>query len=191
MGGWHDSELTELGRRQAAAVAARIAALVEGADDVEIHSSDLRRAVQTAGAIAARLGREVTYWPELREISYGAAEGQPQSWLAERLRPPPPGNGRLDHAIGVAGAETRRAFLTRIHRAMDQIVDRPCRAQVIVTHGFALTGVVSAWIGLPVEAAGRVHFRSESGAITHLHEDDLYHNRSLERLSDTTHLAEI
>ena len=52
----------------------------------------------------------------------------------------------------------------------------------------ALTFVVSAWIRMPLEAAGYVAFRSTSGGITVLHEDDFFHNRAVVSLNDTSHL---
>ncbi len=42
----------------------------------------------------------------------------------------------------------------------------------------------------PVEAAGYVWFRSTSGRITLLREDDVAHYRTVASLNDTSHLAE-
>jgi probable phosphoglycerate mutase len=102
--------------------------------------------------------------------------------------PPRTGN-RLDHRFGIPGAETRRELASRIYRAVDRIVASPATHQVIVTHGFALTFVVAAWIGMPLEAAGSVAVLAASGSITYLQEDDLFGNRAIVRLIDTTHLA--
>ena len=41
---------------------------------------------------------------------------------------------------------------------------------------------------MPIEAAGYVAFRSTSGGITVLREDDYFHNRAVESLNDTSHL---
>lgn len=142
VGGWHDSELTALGHRQAIAIAERLAELV-GAAPVEIYASDLKRAVQTAQPIAARLGVEATLMHGLREKSFGVAGGQPNAWLDQRFVPPPREGDRLDHHDGVAGAETRRQLFGRLFAAMDQILASTCETQVIVTHGFALTGVIA------------------------------------------------
>ena len=100
VGGWHDSELTERGHAQAAAVAARLRELVPLDADVEVFSSDLRRTVQTAVPIAELFGVTPTLMPDLREKSYGLAGGRPQVWLDERFVPPPavvtPGSRRGD-----------------------------------------------------------------------------------------------
>ena len=89
---------------------------------------------------------------------------------------------------GVEGAETRRQFATRVHAAVEQVLASPCAHQVVVTHGFALTFVVTAWIGMPLESADRVNFRATSGGITVLEQDDFFANRSVVRLDDTAHL---
>ncbi len=189
VGGWYDSALTELGRHQAARIGQRIHELIPHDAAAEISSSDLQRASVTAEAIARRIGTSIQVTPDLREISYGAAEGKPQTWLTERFVHPPSIGNRMDHEFGILGAETRRQFATRIYRAMDRIVASSCPYQVVVTHGFALTFVVAAWVGMPLETAGSITVTATSGGITHLREDDVFHNRGIVSLNDTSHLA--
>ena len=191
VGGWFDSPLTELGRRQAETIAQRIREFVPEGAAVEVHSSDLKRAHGTADAISAALGVPVRTTPDLREMSQGEAEGQPQAWLLERYVYPTPDEDRMDHTPGFHGAESRRQVATRIYRAVEKILVGDCEHQVIVTHGFALTFVVAAWIRMPFDAVGYLTVRSTSGGITHLAEDDVWRNRVIERLNDTSHLAEV
>tara|TARA_B100000949_G_scaffold232500_1_gene246925 strand:- start:1371 stop:2036 length:666 start_codon:yes stop_codon:yes gene_type:complete len=186
VGGWYDTGLTPGGETDAERTADRLAALV-GMEIVEVFSSDLKRAAQTADFIASRFGRPVERMRDLREISYGSAEGMPQEWLDARQIPAPDDN-RLDHRGGIADGETRREFAQRIYRATNVIVNRPCQTQIIVTHGFALTFVIAAWIGMPIEAAGLVSFPARSGSITHLKQDDFRRNRAVLSLADTSHL---
>jgi len=187
----YDSALTDFGRRQADSVAVRIAELVDDRRPVEVYSSDLLRAAQTAEPIGARLGAPVTLWSDLRERSYGVAGGKPNAWLDGRVLFAGKDGDRLDHRDGIEGAETKREFLTRIYRAMGQIVESPCATQVVVTHGFALTFVVAAWIRMPLESAGWVNFRSNAGGITHLREDDELFNRYVMSLNDRAHLTAV
>lgn len=189
VGGWYDSELTEIGRSQAERIAARLRVDIPHDAPLELHTSDLQRCARTADVISHQLRAPVQANPELREISYGEAEGKPQAWLDARFLYPPRVGNRLDHRFGLLGAETRREFATRIYRATEQIVASPARRQVIVTHGFALTFVVAAWIGMPLEAAGSIAVLATSGSITHLQEDDVFCNRAIVRLNDTAHLA--
>jgi probable phosphoglycerate mutase len=65
--GWLDTELTELGRAQAKAIAGALA----GREFDAIYSSDLGRAMRTAEIIAAVLGMEVVPSSGLRERNLG------------------------------------------------------------------------------------------------------------------------
>lgn len=184
------SELTSTGRAQAERIATELGSRIPTDAGVDLFSSDLRRAAQTASVIAAALGIEAVLLAGLREKSYGVAEGRPQAWLDERFVPPPPVGDRMDHREGIDGAETRGEFGRRIYDVVDTIVSRPSQHQIIVTHGFALTFVVACWIGMPLESTGSISVRASPGGITELHEDDRFHNRQIVRLDDTTHLSE-
>jgi broad specificity phosphatase PhoE len=83
VGGWYDTELTESGQADASSIAERLFTLI-GHSKVEIFSSDLKRASQTADLIGSRFGRPVAHTRALREIGYGVAEGKPQEWLDAR-----------------------------------------------------------------------------------------------------------
>lgn len=52
VGGWYDSELTPLGRQHAERIGQRLRELVPADEATELYASDLRRAYQTAEAIA-------------------------------------------------------------------------------------------------------------------------------------------
>jgi probable phosphoglycerate mutase len=94
----------------------------------------------------------------------------------------------MDHDEGVAGAETKREWVRRVYRAMDQIMSRPVSTTIIVTHGGSATPVIAAWLRIPSDALAYASFRVEAGSITHLREDDYFHYRTLVELNDTTHL---
>ncbi|HEY1561037.1 MAG TPA: histidine phosphatase family protein [Caulobacteraceae bacterium] len=188
VGGWHDMALTDLGRRQATALAERLAVLV-GDAPVEVWSSDLKRAAETAAAIAARLGLEVQIDRDLREKSLGVAEGRPGAWLEGRVSSARNNIERLDHQDGIEGAESRRAVLTRTERVMEKILKSPCETQIAVTHGFAVTFLIAAWFALPAEACGWIGFRPGPGGITHLQQDDRFFDRALLVFNDRAHLG--
>ncbi|UQX03574.1 histidine phosphatase family protein [Streptomyces sp. RerS4] len=188
VGGWHDSALTPEGLREAAAIARALRSEIPEGADVELISSDLKRTRRTAEEIGALFGVEPVLDRRLREKSYGEAEGRPQEWLDRRFVPPPATGDRMGHDEGIEGAETRGAFAERVYAAMDEILRRPYEYQIIVAHGFTLTFIVAAWIGMPLASLGHVNLRAPSGSITHLREDDFFHNRQLARLGDTRHL---
>ncbi|MEJ7831814.1 MAG: histidine phosphatase family protein [Nocardioides sp.] len=189
VGGWYDSQLTEAGARAAESIGAALRARIPRGCDVELFSSDLQRTRQTARAIGDRLDVDVTAEPGLREKSYGEAEGRPQAWLDERFVPPPPDGDRMHHDEGIAGSETRWSLATRVYAAVYKILESSCEHQVIVTHGFAATFVLAAWIKMPIEAADYVNFPVSSGSITRLREDDFFHGRQIVALGDVSHLS--
>lgn len=88
VGGWYDTELTPKGKADAQATAEKLVALIGNAS-VEIFSSDLLRASQTAAIIAEHLKSPFETTDGLREISYGSAGGLPQEWLDARQIPAP------------------------------------------------------------------------------------------------------
>ena len=188
VGGWHDSQLTPAGARAAAAAGQALRARIPADAAAEVFSSDLRRAAQTATAVARALNVEPAYDRRLREKSYGEAEGRPQEWLDQRFIPSPAAGERMEHDEGIAGAETKASLARRIYAAMDDILTSGCAHQVIVTHGMAATFVLACWIRMPLESAGYVSFRAAPGSITVLYEDDYFHNRQVVSLGDTRHL---
>lgn len=186
VGGWFDTGLTAQGQEDARAVAERLFTFI-GDDEIEIFSSDLKRASQTADCIGSRFGRPVTQTKALREISYGVAEGKPQEWLDARYIPAPDTN-RLDHRGNIEGAESRRDVAVRVYPCIDAILGRDCETQVVVTHGFTLSLVIAAWMKLPVDACGFISYAAPSGSITHLRQDDFFRSRAMIRFADTFHL---
>lgn len=188
VGGWFDSELTGRGLEHAARIADALADRVAQRSGVALYTSDLRRTAQTAAAIAERLGTSAVMLPDLREKSYGEGEGKPTAWFRERFVPPPAHGARLAHDEGLVGAETKADWARRIYRAMDEVVAEPAPDKVIVTHGGSATFVIARWIGMPIDALAYVSFRVSPGSITHLREDDYFHNRCVMSLNDTAHL---
>jgi probable phosphoglycerate mutase len=152
-------------------------------------SSDLKRARQTAEIIGEALQSPVVLDPRLRELSYGIAEGRPQSWLAERIVATPTCGSRLDHRV-CEGAESRRDLATRVYAALDEILASDVKDVIIVTHGFAATFVIACWIGLPIEKADYVNFTVSPASLSLLVEDDVFMNRSVQCLNDMHHLVE-
>lgn len=185
VGGWFDSELTELGIEQAQLTATTLAAMI-GDDPVQVISSDLKRAAQTARPIANTFGCDLVLSADFREISYGEAEGRPNSWLSERWVPTPD-NDRMDHR-NVPGNETRREVATRVYQGMEPVLTTPDGTFIIVTHGFAQSFVIAAWIGLPIEETGWVNFQTGPGGITELVQDDHFRSRNVKSLSNRDHL---
>lgn len=189
VGGWYDSPLTPGGVRAADSIARTLRARIPEDASVEVFSSDLQRAVQTASEVSKLFDVEPVLDRRLREMSYGEAEGKTQGWLDERFVPPPIIGDRMQHNEGLRGAESRATFAHRIYTAMDEILKSHCEHQIIVTHGFAVTFILTSWIKMPIDSVGYVNFRVASGSITTLCEDDFFHNRQIASLNEIQNLT--
>ena len=112
--GHGDPELTALGLRQAAAVAAAIKTVEEAADVAAALCSPLRRAHQTAEPVCAALGVEVEPHDGLLETDFGDWDGltfaeararNPEvhgRWLGDDTVPAPGGESFADVGVRVA-----------------------------------------------------------------------------------------
>lgn len=119
--------------------------------------------------------------------SCGAAEGTPPGSMPSA--PPPPRGDRMHHCDGVAGSETRFQWASRAYAALDRVIAVDGQDSVVVTYGGTATYLIAAWIGLPIEAAGYVKFNVSPGSITHLRQDDFFHDRQVVALNDLSHLT--
>jgi broad specificity phosphatase PhoE len=131
--GHTDRPLNEHGRRQARALAERLAG--DGVD--AIYSSDLARARETAEIVGERLGLPVVTDPDLRERNWGSWEGLTGS---ER-----------DHVEYVG--EAIDAHGERVVQAVRRIAEQhPGQRIVVVTHGGSLRRIqlVAYGMALPV-----------------------------------------
>ncbi|HEY32515.1 MAG TPA: histidine phosphatase family protein [Dehalococcoidia bacterium] len=175
VGGWYDTSLTENGRNQARKTALALYSEI-GEQNIPIYSSDLKRCVETAEVIAEVFNSTVIPDRNLREMSWGDAEGKNQEWWDKNITPRPADGNRLDHQI-FRNAESRRDVGTRIQSSVDRIASRPDNNIIIVTHGFALTFVFMAWLRIPVENMDYCTFSTKPRGVTLLHEDDFFENR--------------
>lgn len=130
--GHADAELSDLGREQAELVAAHL----ERTRIDAVYSSDLSRASDTAGAIAARHGLPIFTNPALREVGFGDWEGLTVSEIQERY-PDLYSNYRRDSITHRAPRGERLEDLqSRTVQAVDEIAQKhPDDSVVVVTHG--------------------------------------------------------
>jgi broad specificity phosphatase PhoE len=126
--GHTDRPLNDYGRRQAQALADRLAG-----DSIDaVYASDLSRARETAEILAEKLSLPVVVDPDLREKNWGNWEGLTSD---ERLH------------IEFEG-ETTEAHRDRTLSAVQRIVERhPDGRVVVVTHGGSLRRIQAAVSG--------------------------------------------
>ncbi len=177
-----DNPLNALGQRQAVALAAALS----GERLAAVVASPLRRARDTATAIALHHGMDLIIEPDLMEMDVGEMEGLSgpemrqrfpefmQAWTtAEGPQVPMPGGESL------AQVQQRGwAAVERLHAAFDDAV------VVAVTHNFVLAGIVCRAIGVPLDSFRR--FRHNVACRTVI---DINPQRTIvRRLNDGCHL---
>lgn len=138
--GHGDPALAPEGRVQADRVAARLA---DHAIDA-IYVTSLRRTVETAAPLAARLGIEPRIEPELREVHLGEWEGE---LYRQRVAEGHPIALRMiteERWDIIPGAESPESLRARVRGALERIVAaHPNERVVIVTHGGVIAEIMA------------------------------------------------
>jgi broad specificity phosphatase PhoE len=175
--GHADRPLTELGRQQARALADRLAAYPLDA----VYSSDLRRALDTARAVAERRRLDVIARQDLREVDVGSWSGRSRQELASAF---PDQIARWERgAKGWEGGESYEEMAARIVRAVGEIAAAHRGGHVlVVSHGGSVRAVHAHALGMefhayrrsaPVEPNARLSAVAvENGAFRLLHLPD-------------------
>jgi probable phosphoglycerate mutase len=143
-----DLELSERGLAQAALVANRFA----GASITSLVSSPLRRARQTASAIAAVTGCEVEVDDRLLELDYGEWDGRP---LAE-IRPERWAAWVADPTFAPPGGESLAAVTARVAAFCRERLSGDDRV-VAVSHVSPIKAAVAWALGVEEHVTFRMH----------------------------------
>lgn len=148
--GWLDPPL--LDPAAAADDARRLADRIGAAPTV--YASDLRRARQAARPLARALGARLEITPALREINYGAWEGQ--SWGTIRRRDPAQFDAYMTdwETTAMPGGESHAALRARVE-AWFARVERTAPV-VVVAHGGSLRAIATILMGWSPDEALRV-----------------------------------
>lgn len=178
---WFNSNLTELGRRQAEAVARRLAERLQ-AGACALFSSDMPRALQTAQVLAGVLHVEPRPSEGLREWA-----GVP----TPTDQPDPPTDPDQPFSLfdwrEFPTGQTWREFHQRVCTCMDELT-RDGALPIVVTHGGTASCIVAWWLRLPVDVLPeRTPFAGLAGSITVLRRTK-HGNPVIGRLNDTSHL---
>jgi broad specificity phosphatase PhoE len=138
--------LSERGRAQARALGERFAELSLAA----VYASPIRRARETAEAIASVAGVEIEDEPGVREIAIGPIEDARAMTMRARLEWLAMVAMRDGSWTGIPGTEPSHEVRARMLRALDAIAARhPGRRVAVVSHA----GAINAALGAIMETA--------------------------------------
>lgn len=158
MQGQLDTDLSELGREQAAAAAEVLAKR----QPLVIVSSDLRRALDTAMALAERCGVQVSVDTRLRETHLGDWQGMTHLEV-DAVAPGARLAWRDDARWAPHGGESRVDVAGRSAPLVDELIrqlgewgsvdagDASDRPVVLVAHGGLIAALTAALLDLPVD----------------------------------------
>jgi probable phosphoglycerate mutase len=185
LGQAYDAPLSALGQRQAEAVGERLAPARIG----RVYSSNMRRALDTARAIARHHGLTPVVVPDLREIDLWQRAPQDKGLLdiysREQLADIYREVTRTRKNEAYPFCEDVEAFRTRVFSAFDQIVDESIGMRVVVTcHGGVINAILSRVLGSAFDHLVSVHHTS----ITVLRAADT--RRFLLTINDYSHVME-
>jgi broad specificity phosphatase PhoE len=189
--GQADVELSEVGQRQAAAVADWCRRQPEMAAADELWSSPLRRARATAEAIGVAIGKPVQLADDLRELHAGIFQGHLWDDLVVQFPTEVARwqSGDLDYQI--PKGESRRQLAERGRQALEALADRPTKRMIVVAHGGILTAALGLLVGrdhpLLAEASERPFTRLPALANCSISELT-WPGPKLVRFNETSHL---
>jgi broad specificity phosphatase PhoE len=145
MQGQTESDLTPLGRAQAAAMGELLVGFIERPSQWRIVASPLRRARETAETIAARLGLPVEFEDRLLEISVGDWSNR----LRDEVKHENPAlQSDPEWAFKSPGGETYEDIMERVSRWLAEQPPEPDRKLIVVSHGIAGWMLRGAYAGL-------------------------------------------
>ncbi len=175
-----DPELDEKGRQQAEAVAKALPNVDR------IISSPLRRAQQTAEAIARQANIEIEIDERWIELNYGDYDGVPLGSLEPELWQ----KWRTDLDFRPPNGESMRELAKRIDGAMQSLADYqndPSISTAVVTHVSPLKSAVCWSMGVDDLVAWRLWVTNASITVVDLTK----HGAVVRTFNDTSHLGEL
>lgn len=186
-GGWVQTPLTDLGRRQAERTAAHLREMLAGRT-VRLVASDLERAAETARELGRQLGIQPELTHGLREQSLGVANDLSNE-QAQKVALNPNCGHAVDR-VWFPGAETWREMMHRVFTCLDNLDHQTPGTVVAVSHAGAGTCMIFWWLRLFPDQWPGIQFELDLCSLTTLSIGE-HDGRRVMRLNDTRHLAGI
>ena len=157
---WHNGLLTLKGREQVKALEKRF----EGVHFDAVYSSDLYRAMATAGAIYRPRGLALRVDPGLREIGAGIWEDMPWGQLLHDDRDGLAAFLACNPSWQVEGSETFSSVRLRMDRAIRRIAAaHPDQTVAVTSHGCAIKCGLSVWLGVDPGEMDQIPLSNNTG----------------------------
>jgi len=185
MHGWYNSALTVRGERQLTELSARF----RGVKLDAVYSSDLRRAVKTAEAVARRAGLPVVATERLREVCLGAWEDrpwgdatafQPQQLLYFNNDP---------EKWSIEGGEPLKRTQARMLAAVREFAAAHDGGSIaVVSHGAAIRAMLAAVMHIPSSQIATIR-HCDNTAVTELEVEGKTGEIRVLSMGDASHLS--
>jgi probable phosphoglycerate mutase len=135
-----------------------------------VYSGPLERAMETAGALAARLGQTVRIAPALDELDFGEWTGRSLVSLAEDPR-----WRAFNGARGVTRIPGGELMGEAVERAMAELArferEHPHGIVAAVSHGDVIRGVLLRCLGMPLDDVHRLEVAPASVSVVRVVRD--------------------
>jgi broad specificity phosphatase PhoE len=150
-------------------------------------SSPLQRAAETAKIIARRLNCSLNFDDDLREYNMGPITGLTPAEIRERFPARYQAFARNEPLPHLPGAEDEAAFLDRVHRCMERILQQVPdeQAVLVIAHGGTLNACLINWLGIAHNSHRPFSFHNASVSVVEVNAL----NKRIIYLNDTGHLA--
>lgn len=180
---WHNGLLTCKGREQVKALEKRF-------EDVRfdaVYSSDLYRAMATAGAVCRSRGLPLRVDPGLREIGAGVWEDLPWGQLLHDHRDSLAAFLACDPNWQVEGSETFPRVRQRMAAALTRIAAaHPEQTVAVTSHGCAIRAALSVFLGMDFAGMGQIPLSNNTGVAKLIWENGSFR---VEYYNDDSHLS--
>jgi probable phosphoglycerate mutase len=179
-----DVSLDEAGRRQAELLADRLTY-----DKIEkLYSSDLKRAVETAGIIGKRLGLEPEVIPAFREIDFGELTGKADDVIVEEYKEFRRERSSQTSDLPYPGGENGADVIRRVLPVWKEICQSAQERTAVVTHGGVIRSLCAYLLETDLKNKLKFAVDLENTSITEIRYDEKKELFYLERFNDTAHL---
>jgi phosphoserine phosphatase len=180
--GFADVDLNNNGKRQIE----ELAKSLRNESISAVYSSDLKRAADTAKAIAEYHKLSVDFDPDLREMNQGDLEGLTFVEIRERYAQLLNEWGENPQGVRLPGGESLKELQERAWRAIERIYKRHTQETVVVvSHQFTISILLCKFTGVGLEEFRKFKLKAASKNIILLRNGHF----NVDILNDVTHLT--